>query len=223
MVYGVSRRTPSALMEHPNFRFVGLDFADSATAAKSLDGFIARENIKTLDTVFLNVGDFGKRIAPVSAVALEDLEEIMRVNVWSHKLVMDSLLNYGTTMASAVFSSSIAGVRARAGNSGYAITKAALNMLAKLYALEHSQIRFLVLGLCSVDTHLSATIGNLPLEGDFPEIDDLRARARAPGARYMVDPAVRAQHILDLLKPNNIDRVPNGDFVEIRTLLAAAV
>ncbi len=218
MVYGVSRRLPTELSEHANFRFCSVDFVDTHAAEEVLESFIKREQIQKLTNVFLNVGQFGRRIAPIDQVSITDLNELIRVNVWSHKLVLDCLLANNTEIEAAIFSSSVAGVRARAGNSGYAITKAALNMMAKLYSLENPQIRFLVLGLCSVDTNLSETISTLPLEGNFPDIKRLRERAQAAG--YMVSADKRAADILSLLDTNHKDHVPNGDFVEIRSLIA---
>ncbi len=217
-VHGVSRREPAELIADSNFRFCALDFADSDAAAQALTCFIEREKISHLSKLFLNVGQFGKRIAPLHKVSVADLEEMVRVNVWSHKVLLDCLLAQKVVIQDAVFSSSIAGVRARAGNSGYAITKAALNMMAKLYAIENPEIRFLVLGLCSVDTFLSETIGSLPLEGDFPDI--IKLRERAQDARYLVSADKRAADILGLLDPAQLDKIPNGDFVEIRTFLA---
>nr|GEU28544.1 hypothetical protein [Tanacetum cinerariifolium] len=93
--------------------------------------------------------------------------------------ILDELLRHRVALDTCIFSTSIAGVRARAGNSGYALSKATLNMLGKLYALENPQVFFSVLGMCNVDTHLSRTIATLPLEGPFPEIVQLRERAHA--------------------------------------------
>jgi hypothetical protein len=97
-------------------------------------------------------------------------------------------------------------------------TKAALSMLGKLYALENPGIVFSVLGMCNVDTHLSHTIGSLPLEGDFPEIVQLRARAHAISG-YVVSAQQRAAHVIDLLEGGLKDKTVSGDFVEIRSLL----
>lgn len=217
IVYGVSRRMPADLAKHPNFRFQYVDFNATAIAANAIGNLLNEERISSLQNVFLNAGQFGRRIAKLNDIPLSELEELMRVNVWSHKLVLDAILSRGIAIGNAVFSASIAGVRARAGKGGYAITKAALNMMAKLYSLEHPDIRFLVLGLCVVDTHLSTSVGNLPLEGHFPDI--VRLRERALGRGYMVSPDERADDIIGLLDDESGLRAPNGDFTEIRTLL----
>lgn len=217
-VFGMSRREVPELIENPNFRFCAIDFFNLESASLTLNDFIKSEKITRLSRLFLNAGQFGKRIAPLSKVSVSDLDEMMRVNVWSHKLVLDCLLAHDVIIQHVIVSSSIAGVRARAGNSGYAITKAALNMVAKLYALENPAIRFLVLGLCNVDTFLSRTIGSLPLEGDFPEIVKLRVRAQMEC--YMISADQRAGHVLDLFDTAHFDTLANGDFVEIRSLIS---
>lgn len=215
MVYGVSRRMPSDLIGYQNFRFCHVDFANGQLAAIALKQFVEREKVGKFSKVFLNVGQFGRRIAPLDKIAIADLDELMHVNVWSHKVVLDCFLEKRLAIETVVFSSSIAGVRARAGNSGYAITKAALNMMAKLYSLENKNIHFVVLGLCAVDTNLSATIGSLPLEGNFPEIENLRTRAR--DVNYLVSADKRAADVLDLLSAQKKNNIPNGEFVEIRS------
>ncbi len=220
-VYGVSRRAPAQLMSHPHFHFCQIDYTKLQTATSGLASFIATEkaaDLTDLSLLFLNVGQFGKRIAPLTKIALADLEELMRVNVWSHKLLLDCLLEQGIKIDNVVFSSSIAGVRARAGNSGYALTKATLNMLAKLYALENPTIHFLSLGLCTVDTFLSDTVNVLPLEGDFPDIVKLRERGQQAG--YLTSASQRASDMLTLLHSGKVNDIPSGDFVEIRALLS---
>jgi benzil reductase ((S)-benzoin forming) len=217
-VYGVSRRAPIGLIDHPQFRFCSIDFSEGLDAELILRNWIRQENFTQLSHLFLNVGTFGQRIATVHQHTVSALNNMMHINLWSHKLVLDSLLENKIAIDAAVFSSSIAGVRMRAGNSGYAITKAALNAMAKLYALEYPNIHFLVMGLCNVETHLSQTIGALPLEAEFPDIVKLRERAAT--ASYLVSAEQRARDILSLFESKQYRSIPSGDFVEIRNLLA---
>ncbi|NJM31876.1 MAG: hypothetical protein HC848_02000 [Limnobacter sp.] len=71
-----------------------------------------------------------------------------------------------------------------------------------------------------MQTFLSHTIGTLPLEGDFPEIVKLRERAQ--NTSYLVSAEQRATDMLALLEPGRIEQVPNGKFVEIRSLVQHA-
>jgi NAD(P)-dependent dehydrogenase (short-subunit alcohol dehydrogenase family) len=219
-VYGVSRSTPDLLGEE-HFHFARIDLSMHESAAVQLRAFLfTMHNLHSIDMVFLNAGQFGSRIAPIRDLTLRDLKCQMDINLWAHKLVLDVLLDGGVTVPKFIFSASIAGVRARAGNGGYAISKAALNMLAKLYALEHPESFFAVLGLCAVDTNLSQQIVTLPLEGDFAEQRKLRARVQLDG--YVVSAQTRAAQLYALMNGRLQDHVSSGDFIEIRDLLAQA-
>lgn len=218
-VCGVGRSMPSNIPAGSRFRFAHLDLLDPSGIASALEAFLfARVPVTRFDYVFLNAGRFSQRIAPMADVAVSDLKTLMQMNVWGHKAVLDALLAHRVAIDTVIFSASIAGVRPRAGNSGYAMSKAALNMMAKLYALENPGIFFSVPGMCNVDTHLSQTIGTLPIEGDFPEISQLRARAHEI-AGYVVSAEQRAKNVLDLLESNLKRTSASSDFVEIRSLL----
>lgn len=216
-VFGVSRTLPQELLQHENFFFRSIDLSEIDRIADKLgDFFIKEHKLKRLKYVFLNAGLFSQRIGYMQDVPLEDIDYLMRVNVWSYKAILDLLLKNNVEIDTCVASSSIAGVRARAGNSGYAISKAALNMMMRLYALERQDVFFAVLGLCNVYTRLSRHIGNTPLEGRFPEIEKLRERASGTG--YLVSAEQRASDICTLLANDIKTRVNSGEFVEIRDL-----
>ena len=219
-VFGVGRASAANLEEHADFHFARIDLSEAGSIAPTVSQFLAeRHQVKVFKYVFLNAGRFSQRIAPLSVVRTSDLEALMQINVWGHKYMLDELLRLGIAIDVCMFSSSIAGVRARAGNSGYAISKATLNMMAKIYALENPDIFFSVLGMCNVDTALSQDIATFPLEGDFPEIVKLRARGHSI-AGYVVSPAQRARDVVELLQSELIKKCTSGDFVEIRSLLS---
>ncbi|NJM31877.1 MAG: SDR family oxidoreductase [Limnobacter sp.] len=102
-VYGVSRRTPPELVAHPHYIHCIIDFSDTDSARHTLQRFITEQKITAISRLFLNVGQFGKRIAPMSKVSVVDLEELMRVNVWSHKILLDCLLAQHVAIEHAVF------------------------------------------------------------------------------------------------------------------------
>ena len=218
-VYGLSRRHPPDLIAHPRFRFCPVDLAVPLTAQAALQRFLLdTQGLTVLDYAFLNAGRFSQRIARVSDVRLADIQQLMDINVWANKTVLDVLLHGGVSIRNCIFSASIAGVRARAGNSGYALSKATLNMLAKLYALEHPDVFFAAIGLCSVDTALSQDVLSLPIDGNFPAIANLRQRNLEPD--YLASPQQRAYQLDQLLQGPLQKLLESGDFVEIRSLLA---
>src|SRR6185437_9780651 len=122
-VLGMSRRAPVDLIQVPNFHFRSIDLARSDAVAGALRAWAVEElQVRQLKYLFLNAGLFGQRIAPVRAVPAAEIDYIMRVNVWSNRHILDALLNGAVGIDTCLVSSSIAGVRARAGNSGYAIS-----------------------------------------------------------------------------------------------------
>jgi NAD(P)-dependent dehydrogenase (short-subunit alcohol dehydrogenase family) len=218
-VYGVSRTLPTNLLGHPQYAHLTVDLAQTGDLCDAvLEKLIRKHGIARLGHVFLNAGQFSPRIAPMNQVPLSEIQGLVDANVWANKVLLDTLIGHGIAMGTCVVSSSIAGARARAGNSGYAISKAMLNMMMQLYALENPSTYFAVLGLCNVDTALARRIGALPLEGCFPEIEKLRTRGAAPG--YLATADDRAIHILRLLSLGLPERLESGQFAEVRTLIA---
>jgi benzil reductase ((S)-benzoin forming) len=216
-VFGISRSIPRDLLKHPHFHFCSVDLSDLPAATERLANFLLREHrIQHVWRLFLNAGLFSQRIAPMKNVPLADIDYLMKVNVWANKMLLDLLLGSSVTIDSCVVSSSIAGVRARSGFNGYAISKSALNMTMKLYALENPSIFFAVLGLCFVDTRLGRHVLNTPLEGDFPENLALRERAKNRG--YLATAEQRALDVDAALSTTVREHITSGDFIEIRSL-----
>jgi NAD(P)-dependent dehydrogenase (short-subunit alcohol dehydrogenase family) len=63
-----------------------------------------------------------------------DLKQVMEVNLWANKAIMDWLHGWGRPIDQILMISSGAAVLGNKGWNGYALSKAALNMLARLYA-----------------------------------------------------------------------------------------
>lgn len=217
-VYGISRRTPRGLLKHENFHYRSIDVTSYSHFTDEVIQLIKETEMVKINYLFLNVGEFNKRIAPIIDTPIGEYEHLMRLNVWSCKIILDLLLRSDISIETVIFSSSIAGSRARKGMGPYAISKAALNMMAKLYALEHPDIFFSVLGLCNVSTFLAENVMNLPLLGEFNELEALRNRVLSE-KDYLVSPEKRAQQIIKLLETDLKSISQSGEFVEIRELL----
>lgn len=217
-VIGISRTLPPMHLSHPRYSHLSIDLAKLQALPDALTrGLLDLPACAQLSRVYLNAGQFSHRIAELRQVPLPEMQDLMDLNVWANKCVLDTLLALSVRIEACVVSSSVAGVRARAGNSAYAVSKAALNMLMQLYALENPSTYVAVLGLCNVDTALAHRIGSLPLEGHFPEIESLRERGVRPG--YLAAPSVRARHLIDLLERGLPQQLPSGQFAEVRSLI----
>jgi benzil reductase ((S)-benzoin forming) len=116
----------------------------------------------------------------------------------------------------------VAGVRARAGMGGYAISKAALNMMMKLYALENPSTFFAVLGLCNIKTGLFERILHSPANAEeFPDVAALQQRAQGDG--YLVSPQQRARDVYAVLTGPLRQYLISGELTDMRGLLARDV
>ena len=216
-VFGVSRTVPECLIGRKNFYFCAMDLSEVNDVSGKIGRFLIEEHgLTRIEFLFLNAGQFSQRIASVKDTPQAEIDYLMRLNVWSNKSVLDCLFTGGIDIDTCVFSASIAGVRGRAGNNGYALSKSTLHMLAKLYALENPATFFFVLGMCLVDTRLTRDAATMPIEGDFPEMRLLRERAKLSG--YTVSAQERARTIHSLLAGNLKSQAKSGDFVEIRAL-----
>ena len=216
-VFGVSRTVPEDLLDRKNFHFCAVDLSETTQVSGKIARFLIHEQGLThIELLFLNAGQFSQRIAGLIDTPQAEIDYLMRLNVWSNKAVLDCLFACGIDIDTCVFSASIAGVRARAGNNGYALSKSTLLMLAKLYALENPATFFSVLGMCLVDTRLTRQAATMPIKGDFREIQLLRERAKLSG--YAVSAQERARTIHELLTGNLKLQTESGDFIEIRSL-----
>lgn len=216
-VYGVSRTAPINLDGYDNFHFQSLDLSELDSIDGGLSRFLIHDNgVSKIDYLYLHAGQFSYRIASVQETPQSEIDYFMRLHVWSNKAILDILLGHGVEINTCMFSASIAGVRARAGNNSYALSKAALLMLAKLYALENPEIFFAVLGLCLVDTPMTRKAASLPVDSRFPEVKMLMERSFQPG--YAVSASERVQKIRSILEAQKKIVIESGDFLEIRSL-----
>lgn len=216
-VFLIGRSSPQLDKEYPNLFFFNVDFGMPFEQKTSqLIGWLQDKGVKKVDYLFLNSGVFCERMRGISDTPSQELTKMMNINVFGHKWVLDTIIN-NIPLTHCIASSSIAGVRARAGNGGYAITKATFNMTLKLYGLEHVNTFFSVLGLCVVDTYLGNKIVTMPMDVEYREQVKLRERGRDP--KYWTPPKVRASQLAMLLEEGPENYLVSGEFREIRDIL----
>ncbi|HEK1769977.1 TPA: SDR family oxidoreductase [Pseudomonas putida] len=211
-VWGISRRVPTALLEHPRMHFRALDLCAGEAVQPVLQAFIGET---TFETAYLNAGTFGSAPELASNTPVESFRSVLELNLVAVKWVLDLLLCRQAKVSQVVFSASVSGIRQRAGMLSYSVSKAALNALAKVYQLENPQVFFAVLGLCNVATTVAQTI--LQADERFPELVALRERSTQPG--YIVTAQQRAAQIVELLGRRHAIALQSGQFYEVRALL----
>ena len=207
LVHGCSRR-PCDL---DGLRHARIDLADHAAVGPALDALLGA--LPRLDLVVLNAGVLG-RIRHLTETPLEDLRAIFEVNVWANKTVMDWLHRWGRPVRQVVMISSGAAVLGNKGWGGYALSKAALNMLARLYAHEFPDTHITALAPGIVDTPM---MDHLCEEADAETFPALRRLRAARGTPAMPGPEEAARRVVSVLEA--LRERPSGSFVDIREIL----
>ncbi|AHE97804.1 SDR family NAD(P)-dependent oxidoreductase [Thioalkalivibrio paradoxus] len=205
-VYGLSRRG----CPDPVAGDVRVDLAEHDRIAPALGRLL--EGVEQLDLVVLNAGILG-RIQRMQDADLAELKQGMDVNVWANKVILDELLRRRQPVGQIVAISSGAAVFGSRGWSGYALSKAALNMLVQLYAHEFpgTPVHSLAPGL--VETAMQDYLCEEADAGAFPGLERLR---KARGTDDMPGPEAAAQQVLDSLAALRAE--PSRHFVDLRAL-----
>lgn len=205
--YGCSRRE-----NHPTgLHHVQIDLTDHAALPTALDRLLG--GLERLDLVVLNAGMLGE-IRKLVETPLGDIKEIMEVNVWANKAVMDWLHAWGRPVGQVIMISSGAAVLGNKGWGGYALSKAALNMLARLYAHEFPDTHISAVAPGIIDTPM---MDHLCEEADAEEFPALKRFRNARGTEAMPSPREAAERLLSVL--DDLRTRPSGSFIDIREIL----
>ena len=206
-VFGCSRRA----CDLPGLNHKRCDLTQPDQVSMALEALLGA--VDRLDLVVLNAGMLG-HIRALSDTPLADLKQIMEINLWANKTVLDWLQNWGRPIGQIVAISSGAAVLGNKGWGGYALSKAALNMLMKLSAHEFPDTHLCALAPGIIDTRM---MDHLCEEADaeaFPALQRLRA---ARGTDAMPSPREAAERVIGVL--SELKQRPSGAFVDIREIL----
>ena len=209
-VYGLSRRGCDDLQG--DIYDIQCDLGDQEKITPALEKLF--ENLKHLDLVILNAGVLGE-IRNINTTPLPDIQNIMDINVWANKVILDWLLQRDISINQVIAVSSGAAVNGNKGWSGYSLSKATFNMMIKLYAVECPNIHFTSLAPGLVDTAMQDYLcGEETLsECDFPSLKKLRD---ARGTDMMPTPEQAAKTIIDVIP--TLLKYDSGTFIDIRNL-----
>jgi NAD(P)-dependent dehydrogenase (short-subunit alcohol dehydrogenase family) len=208
-VYGCSRRRPEDLIQL-GLRFASVDLSDENTGPAGFSALIEPE--KQFDLVLLNAGKLGQ-IRDIRDTPLDDLRETMETNVWSNKWLLDILYSGDRTIDQVVAISSGASQSGSRGWNGYSVSKAALNMLIKLYAGECAETHFTSLAPGLVDTAMQDYLTNLPPDPRYAPLEILKA---AKGTEAMPDGKTCAEKLMEVF-PRLLE-LESGSYADIRKL-----
>ena len=210
-VLGLSRRVPDDLLLMEGFKHLQCDLSNFNESSLKINQFLKGET--TIDLAILNAGILGP-IAEMKVQPISKLKEVMDINVWANKPVIDSLLSKVPTVLKVVAISSGAAVNGNIGWGGYSISKAALNMLIKLYASENNKTKFYAFAPGLVDTVMQDYLCGEELDDSkFPSAQILKAARNTPNM-----PTSEAAGEILANGMLSLDKLPSGSFVDIRKM-----
>lgn len=207
-VYGLSRR--ACPVTHENLHSIQADLQDTANLPGAL--YELFDGQKELDLVVLNAGVLGK-IADMKDAPLTELRQTMDINLWSNKVLLDWLFKHMDSVKQLIAISSGAAVNGNKGWNGYSISKAALNMMVKLYAVEQLDTHFISLAPGLVDTAMQEYLCSRKETEEFPSLARIQS---ARGTENMPGPDELAEKLPTVFE--KIKNYESGSFVDIRKM-----
>jgi len=208
-VYGCSRKRCKL---KDRIYSIDCDLQDFDKIPAKLQALLGKVN--SLDLVFLNAGVLSP-LQNMSDTSIEELREIMNINVWSNKIILDWFLQSGIEINQIVLMSSGAAVFGSKGWGGYAISKSALNMLGKLYAHEFNKTHIIAIAPGLIDTQIMDYLCN---EADSTQFPALKRIQNGHQAGIIQSPEDAARKILDALP--EFKTFASGDFIDLRQIIA---
>lgn len=220
-VLGCSRG-PSPLDGQDGYHHLFLDLSVTERIHPALEGFLRNharsdEAPPELDLLILNAGILGP-LADLHGTSLQLMQTVMDVNLWANKALIDACLDLeaagrlrGPKRVLAI--SSGASTSGQRGWNAYGLSKAALNMLIKLYAAERPDRKWIALAPGLVHTPMQDSIASGPDPDTFPVVKRLLA---ARGTADMPAPDEAARLILASIE-KIFDR-ENGAYADLRKI-----
>ena len=197
-------------MASPNFNFQSLDLTDVSRIPLTLEKLFHR--VKRVDVVILNAAVIGT-IGDLTETKLSALRELMSINLWANKVILDYVLKNRFAPDQIISISSGAATNGNRGWGGYSLSKAALNMLTQLYAREFPETHFTALAPGLIDTPMQDYLCEHADEIRFPSVKVLKAARNTPD---MPKPETAARTIISLFP--KLLAYPSGSFVDIRKI-----
>jgi len=207
-VYAINRSCPNSLEEYNNFHFVSCDLTDEKAVALSLQSLLS--TVKQLDLVVLNAGILNE-LKDLRDTPLAEIKQVMEINTWANKSIIDNLDALATEIKQIVAISSGASISGNRGWNAYGLSKATLNMLIKLYAEELPHIHFSALAPGLVDTVMQDYICGLDEGGKFAVVERLKS---CRGTELMPTPDQLAPKLDEGFA--KVFSLPSGEYTDIR-------
>jgi NAD(P)-dependent dehydrogenase (short-subunit alcohol dehydrogenase family) len=210
-VLGMSRTVDEKLAGNKDYHHLSQDLGELDELPRSIEGFTG--SAKTFHLVVLNAGILPK-IKDMRDTTLDEIKKVMDINVWSNKVIIDTLFNSSHKVHQVVAISSGAAVSGTRGWNAYSLSKATLNMLIQLYANEVPETHFSALAPGIIDTGMQEYIASLP-DNKYEVIDRLKSMR---GTSEMPPPEDAAKYLVKAFE--YVLKYQSGSFLDVRDLLS---
>ncbi len=203
-VYAIGKTIPKKLENNPHFFFFPYDLSDTFMIKSTIKEFVEH---RPFEIAILNAGVLGE-IDTLSQIETSHIKEVMDINVWANKELID-LLTQNTIVQQVVGISSGAAVNGSKGWGAYSLSKSALNMLLKVYAKELPETHFTSLAPGIIKTPMVKHI--------IEEVDETRfPSAKTLKESYIQSPKEAAQNLLKIF-PTLLEH-ESGSFLDVRMM-----
>ena len=203
-VYAIGKTIPKKLENNPHFFFYPYDLSDTFMIKSTIKEFIEH---RPFEIVILNAGVLGK-IDTLSHIETSHIKDVMDINVWANKELID-LLTQHTIVQQIVAISSGAAINGSKGWGAYSLSKSTLNMLLKIYATELPETHFSALAPGIIKTAMVEHIINEVDDEIFPSAKTLKES-------HIQTPIEAAQNILHIFP--KLLNYESGSFLDVRTI-----
>lgn len=204
MVYAIGKSISGKLDHYPHFFFFPYDLSETFMIQSTLKEFLQN---RSFDLVILNAGVLGD-IQTLPQTDLMVAKEVMEINVWANKELID-VLSQQSHVKQIVGISSGAAINGSKGWGAYSLSKAALNMLLKVYARELPEIHFTALAPGVIRTPM--------VEHIIENVDDtLYPSAKRLKEGPIQTPKEAAKNLITIF-PQLLE-YESGSFVDVRTM-----
>lgn len=204
-VFGVSRRGATFADKHLHDKKTDLTNLDAIPGV--LDSLLGNAEV---DLAILNAGMLGE-FKPMPDIGLDELRQAMDINVWANKVMLDWFAAHHPPRQVVLISSGAA-ITGWKGWGTYALSKAALNMLAQLYAHDMPETHIAALAPGLVHSAMQDQIYANVDEKRFPSVKQLKAARNTPD---MPEPEEAARLIADVIEQLP-DRIESGQYIDVR-------
>lgn len=203
-VYAIGKSIPKKLDHYPHFFFFPYDLSQTFILQASIQAFVENHSF---DIVILNAGILGE-IQELTKTDLMLAKEVMEINVWANKELID-LLSTHSHVKQIIGISSGAALNGSKGWGAYSLSKAALNMLLNVYAKELPEIHFTALAPGVIHTPMVQHIIDKVDDTLFPSAKRLKGGT-------IQTPQEAAKNLISIF-PKLLE-YESGSFLDVRTM-----